>query len=669
MVGILTSLAFGIVGQTMTPEEVRLRLDAPITLKTDPVRLPVALDLIGNQVGIRIRCESELQPAVVVVGVKNKPAKEVIKHLTDGIGAASAVRNGTLLVGTRILTDDQAEQQAEREIRSIDSAIESRAKALKLDDPLDLAIAQRTSNLAVTAIQNAGVVKFPYQEIQIAANHSPAKRASVAILRVLGGESLRVPDGESRMISLASLDAERQQKCLAIFAQLKKEQTAWSKALDPYLKLMMKNDNGGYAGELFDKSVSFGEDAPDGFKILLRQVPYARMAEVEITSGGTTLVENWEPLPTNRVYVNPGGESFPSSKGAGIKVPLSDRVFEWESYMTKFRQGMLEAVDYSLLARFADPWRNEPMALTRVQPLAEVAARLDLNVVAYVSDGMLTSVLYGGPGGPTLSVPADQVLAMWGGTLRKKGDWLLAYTGDPAGYLDRQTNRVALGRFLTLALKPGALTFDQHLAARKEMGATQMSVARELARVVRPGFDSLNPISVETLEIFAAMNAGMLNAARTSGIPFANLTPALQNRVRGMVGYQRRRSRYMPDDTIDAPITFDDVRRSRLYLTQISETGLISSTNLNLNKNISPYPNYNFMGISQLTRFGNVGNALQSMGMAATWPARMDSIQFNLEIQRKRPQFFGTRQYITDVSAKPMSEAQLVQYLARNGGS
>ena len=135
----------------MSAEEIRTRLEAPVTFETGPVRLPVALDELGNMVGVRIRCDSELQPAVVAVFAKAQPAKEVLKRLLDGISAGSSIYQGTLQVGMGIVSPDLEEKRAAGAKASIQQWIDNRGKTAQIDKPLDPAYFARLGALALMA--------------------------------------------------------------------------------------------------------------------------------------------------------------------------------------------------------------------------------------------------------------------------------------------------------------------------------------------------------------------------------------------------------------------------------------------------------------------------------------------------------------------------------------
>jgi hypothetical protein len=669
MLSLLACFAIGQVPTQLTVDEVRQRLEYPVTYKSDPIRLPVALDEVGRMVGVRIRCESELQPAVVVVGVKNKPAKEVVQHLVSGVGAGSAIINGTLVVGMGITTSTETARQKERQLQAIKNTLDARAKQLKVDEPVDLQAATRTAALIVPALQvTDGSVRPPYQLVQETSQKAPVHRAVVELLRVVGPGGLRPEDDRPLVVSMRELDPERARKAQAVLDKFAREQSPWAKAFEQVMKLAA-NSGEGYYWDLLNKSISVDETKPDNFRITVTNTSWGRTVMAEIRAGSEELFSVGETLPRERIYTNPGGEYFPYTKAAGIKVSLGElatHLFELRRAASGGKQVPYEA---NLMKKIADPFRNEPLALTLAQPAAEVADRLGLNIVAFVGDSLLNSVVYGNYNLQDNQVPGEQVLSLvgnMGGTLRKRGDWLLGYCANPEAYLENQIDRVALGKFLGKALKPGALTFDQFLAARKEMSLGQLAFARQFARIVRPGFDSLNPVSIEMLELFQSLKPGQMTQAENGGIPFANLAPDIQIKFRGYISHQRRRQRFQPDDSIDAPPTQQEILSSRVFLVRSSRYGVLTLQGADLKRSTyNPYVNYSFHDFNRYRGIRNLDDVMAQFRGQAAWQARMDTMGFTVDITRRRPQGFTTSQYITDITTTPLSEAQVAQAIAR----
>lgn len=673
MIGILAFVAVSQTPAVMSAEEINRRLEAPISYRTDPVRLPVALDEIGALVGVRIRCEAELQPAVVVVGFKGRPAKEAVQHLMNGIGAGSFIQNGTLHVGIRVTTEREAEKQKELELKAIVSTLENRAKQLKLDDPLDTALAARTAAQAQLMVQTAASGEYrPYYNMYGAVRQAPAYRASIGILQAVGPELLRTTDDRTKVVSMRDLTPEQQAKVREKFRKLEKEQAAWSEPFVPLFKMLANNQFGYVDDDLLSKAVSLKGSKPDSFQIVVTPSSWGRTATVEISSGGEPLFEVNEGLPKQRVYTDPGGEPFQTQAASAIIIPLGEKVQRLEDSRTPDKDNKPKPHDWNLMKLIADPWRNEPLAFTRAQPMADVMLKLNQNFATYLGDGLMHQLAYNYYGNPVKEVRGDQVMQFvnYGGIsgLRKKGDWVIGYCSNPESYLENQVNRLALGKFLTLALKPGALSFDQFLAARKEMGANQLNIARQIARVVRPGFDSLNPINVDLLEVVSKLKPGMLNQMQTSGVPISNMPPDLQKRMMQYVGYMRR-SNYggYPSESIDAPPTLQEVRQARVFVSRTGVDGIMTMEGSERSgKSFTAYAYYQFQQASSLRYSTNVPAHVLNR---PSWLARMDTIQFRMEIQRKRTQMFGTSQYITDVAVAPLTQAQLVEALMRLNNS
>lgn len=671
MIAFLAAVIVSQAPQTMSAEEIWRRLEAPISIRTDPTRLANALDQIAGMVGVRIRCDAALEPAVVVVGVRNKPAKEIVKHLLDGIGAGSFVQGGTLHVGMKVASQEQTQKQRELELKALQSAIDGRAKTLKIDEPIDPQIAPRAAAQATMSFQSAnGEYRAPYQSMYNAASQAPSVRANAGLMRVVGAEALRLENDKSKTITLKSLDDKGYQEALGVFRKLETEQGPWADAFSQVHKLAAKSENYYIAEDLLSRSVSIKGSEPDNFRMIVSSQPWGRAVTIQILSGGEVLFESVESLPRQRFYTDPGGEYFNNQKASSSKVDLAEKVVRVEAYRKQSQDNKPKELDWNLMRLLVDPWRNEPISFTRAQPMADVAQKLDLNLVTYLGDGLITQLAYQFYNDNPTTISGDQVLSLAGyGTisgLRKKGDWLIGYCSNPEQYLSTQLDRPALGRFLNLALRPGALRFEQFLAARKEMGSQPLNTARQLARLVRPGFDSLNPVNIETLDLFAMLRPGQLSQARTVGIPIATLPPELESKLRQFIGYQRRRSQ-VPDDSIDAPPTFDDIRKSRLFLDQSSKNGILY---LDGQQGLSRlmftnYSYFNFQDFENFRGYSSAQQVAQNFNNRLSWPARMDTLMFRIEVKRKRTQAFGTSQYIVDVTQNPLSAMQAGQLVER----
>ncbi len=679
---MIAFLALAVVGQappTMSAEEIMQRLEAPISLRTDPTRLANALNQIGAQVGVRFECDAALQPAVVVVGVRGKPAKEVLQHLVDGIGASSFVYSGTMHVGMKVPTDEQMEKQREAEIKAINSSIESRANQLKIDDPIDPALAPRTAGQMLVALQVPnGEYRVSYQSFYQAASQAPPMRATVGLMRAIGGENIRLGNEKTKTITLKNLPEERRKAALGALDKLYEEQGPWADAFSQVIKLSANSQNYYLPEDLIARSVSIKGSKPNDFRLIISTTPWGRSANLQILSGGEVLFESMESLPRQRVYTDPGGEVFSSVKAREVKVELSERVARIESFRRSVLNGKVVEYDWNLMKMVADANRNEPISLTRVQPLADVVEKLDLNVVTYLGDGLINHLAYVANNDAATTIGGDQVLALTGygvtSGLRKKGDWLIGYCSNPEQYLSTQVSRPALGRFLSLALKPGALTFEQFVNARKELGIQQFNVAYMLARFIRPGFESLNPVNLEMLDMLAMMRPGQLNQARTTGITISSLPPELESKVRQSIGYQRRRNLHIPDDSIDAPPSLDEIRKAKLFLDQTSKVGMLALQNTPSNQPnsgrlmYSSYTYFNFQDFENYRRYTTLAQVAQTFQNRLLWPARMDTYTFRVEILRRRTQAFGTSQFITDITQNPLTPNQGAELVQRYFG-
>lgn len=679
---MIAFLALAVIGQapsTMSAEEIMQRLEAPITLRTDPTRLANALDQMGAQIGVRFQCDAALQPAVVVVGVRNKPAKEILKHLVDGIGGASFVYAGTMHVGMKVATDEQMEKQREAEIKAIDSNNESRAKQLKIDDPIDPTLAPRTASQLLIALQAPyGEYRMPYNSFYQAVAQAPPMRATAGLMRAIGGENLRLGNEKTKTITLKNLSEERRKSALEVLDKLYEEQAPWADAFTQVIKLSANAQNYYLPEDLIARSVSIKGSKPNDFRLAIATTPWGRSATMQILSSGEVLFESIESLPRQRVYTDPGGEMFPASKAREVKVELGEKVARIESFRRSIQNGKSVEYDWNLMKMVADPNRNEPISLTRAQPMADVAAKLNLNIVTYLGDGLISQMAYVQNNDASTTINGDQVLSLTSygviSGLRKKDDWLIGYCSNPEQYLSTQASRPALGRFLSLALKPGALTFEQFVNARKELGIQPFNIAYQLARFIRPGFESLNPINIETLDLIAMMRPGQLNQARTTGVTIASLPPELESKLRQFAGFQRRRNIHIPDDSIDAPPTMDEFRKAKLFLDQTSKMGTLALQNT---PGGQPGPNrlmytayayFNFQDFENYRRYTTVAQVAQTFQNRLLWPARMDTYTFRVEILRRRTQAFGTSQYITDITQSPLTPNQGAELVQRYFG-
>lgn len=664
MIAFLAGVVLSQVPSTMSAEEIWQRLEAPVSLRTDPTRLSNALDQIGGMVGVRIRCDAALQPAIVVVGVRGKPAKEIVQHLVNGIGATTFVQTGVLHIGMKQQTDEQTEKQKELEIKAIDSSLEARAKSMKIDDPIDPTIAPRVAGQAMMGFQimNGGNRYFNSSFYNSAAQ-SPSQRATVGILRALGGTYLRPENDKPKVITMKSVTEKESGPIREVLAKLETEQEPWAAAFTEVQRIAEKSEQYYIAEDLLARSISIKGSKPDNFRISITTQPWGRQLSVQILSGGEVLFETYESLPRQRVYTEPVGTHFNVAGAKDVRVDLDPKVTRLEQYRLPTNDNKPREYDWNLMKMVADTWRNEPISFTRAQPMADVALKLNLNLVTYLSDGLVTQLAYNYYSDTPKTLPGDQVLSLTGysgvGQLRKKDDWLLGYSGNPEQYLSNQIDRPALGRFLSQAIKPGALSFEQFLAARKEMGNNQLNLARQLARFLRPGFDSLNPVNLEALDMIAMLRPGQLSQARSSGILISSLPPELEQKMRMFVGYQRRRSA-VPDDSIDAPPTMNEIRQSKLFLEQSSKQGVIfleGQTSMPRSMYVN-YAYYNFQDFESFRNYTTVQQVLQRFANRASWACRQDTYMFRIEVKRKRSQAFGTTQYVTDVAQNPLTMAQ-----------
>lgn len=671
MFSLLAGIVLTQAPTAMSAEEIWQRLEAPISLRTDPTRLATAIDQIASMVGIRIRCDAALQPAVVVIGVRDKPAKEILTHLMDGIGAASFVQNGVLHISMRVATSEHVEKQRDFEIKAIAQSLENRAKQIKLDDPLDLSLAARAAAQIVQLFQtNQYNFGFATQFIQNAANQSPATRSAAKILKSLGPELLRVEGEKPKTLTLKSVSEEKAKNAREALETLEKEQAPWSDTFKTALNLAAKSENAYIAEELLSRCIPIKGNKPDNFNVLITPQPWGNLVNVQIMSGGEILFEVQDYFPRQRTYANISGEVFPVQTAKTVTVPLAERVIRLENYR-RMTDNKPKAFDWELMRKVCDPWRNEPISFTRAQPMADVALKLNLNLITYLGDSLVNQLAYPYHQDSPKEVTGDQVLALssYGATsgLRKKGDWIVGYCTDPEQYLANQIDRPAFGRFLSLAHRPGALTFEQFLRAKKELGTNQLNMARQLARIVRPGFDSLNPVNIEMLEVFGMLAPSQLNQARTSGITLSSLPIAAETKLRQFIGYQRRRAANPLDDSIDALPTVNEIRQAKIFLDQTSQYGIVTvdaspgqSAQMYL-----PYTYYRFQDFDMFKNYSSMQQVAQTLNNKLMWSGRKDTLMFRFEIKRRRSQQFGTIQYVTDVSQNPLSISQAGDLIQR----
>jgi hypothetical protein len=323
MLGILTTLAVLQVSATMSAEEIRARLEAPITFETGPVRLPVALEELGNSVGIRIRCDSELQPAVVAVFAKNQPAKDILKRLLDGISAGSSIYQGTLQVGMGIASPELEAKRLAGAKASIQQWIDNRGKTAQIDKPLDSAYFARLGALALIFLQGQGSesgYRAPHPEIYQSAMRSPLGRLFARSLAAVGPEALLQNPDKLAVISSKNLEQDQAAKVEKGLAEFIEEQSQSSAAMSDVWKVLNRGWEAYLPGSVVGAAEPLGDRKPDSIRIELLPDRWNRVITFQVLSGGQVIEEQQDYLGRQRAYIAPPGEPYDLSKANNIKV-------------------------------------------------------------------------------------------------------------------------------------------------------------------------------------------------------------------------------------------------------------------------------------------------------------------------------------------------------------
>ena len=653
MLGVIATLCLS--QAALSADEIYQRLEAPIRYQSEPVRLSVALDEIGALVGVRIRCESELQPAVVTLYVDGRPAKEAIQHLLKGVGGAMVVQSGTLRVGIPPPNEAQEAQRREEERKAINSYLDEKQKQLGTNEK-NAEEATNAAGKTLLFIQNPGYV--PYQALVEATRKNPVSRAAVKLLKAIGPELLQSEE-PSHTISLSNIPTEKVNAVREVLRELSADQAVWLNAFSQVRKIIGDGLSYQIPSSLLRDVIAANDAKVDGFDIEVRTGPWGRYIKLEFTSAGLPTMEYADSLPRKRGYLDAGGKRYSNPNAKALVVDANEIAIQ----IFRLRDGGAVPYDWNLMRKLADPWKNEPLGYTNASAMPKVAQQLKTNLAVFLTDSSLNNLFYYNPVGkvPT-TVNGEQALAAANyGTsgLREKDGWVYAYPQNPELYLSTQIDRAELGRYLKLALEPGALSFEQVLQAYRHMGPNNLHVARGLARIIRPGFDSLNPQQVEFLESLSKMSPATLRQARGGGIAFASLPKPLQARLQQFIGFRPRKTRDF-EDQYDAPPTIEDIRKSRLKLHNLSTPGVMVMEGSGVQGMYNPYGYYQFTPITD-ARLLPVIN--EEGKRRLTWPATLDEIRFELEIPRKVPQSFGVMQFTTNVAKDPMTPQQLIRYI------
>jgi hypothetical protein len=665
MLAILAASLLGFTGQKTSPEEIQKRLEMPVRISLEPVRLPVALAEIGGQVGVQVRCQPLLQKAIVVIQCDGKPAKELIQWLADEIGAGTTIKDGTLHFGLVDLTEEQASQIQDRDLASVKATLERNLKANKADEPLEPGYAQRLASVCITNLQHdqdefrRGSM-LPYTST----NRTPAYRAAFALLSALGPEILCTESG-NHTIDLSSLSnqPEKREQARQILARLNEEQRVWSDAFKPVFKLAGQNPYNGVSIDLLQNSVDISKTPINGFTCRINTLGSGRAVFLDFTSGSETIFDHSSYLPRFRFRKNLVGTPFLPSRGAGIKVELPVRVTAVDRLLRNPREAKFLNSDLSTIRSFADCWKNEPLSFTPVAAVPKLAEKLKLNFAIYLSDSLLFQLLQPIDSDTNTEISGDSLLSLilYGAqvsNLRQRDDWIFNGVGSPDEYLAAQLDRNALGQLLSTALRPGALTTNQAIALVKDNPGL-LNLGWMYSRIVRPGFDYLNPINTELLSLIAELTPSQFRGAETSGIPYMSLPKVMQQRVQRLLGYQRRWTRKVTDDE-GAPPTLTQVQGSRIFMARTSQVGVLLG-DINNDQTVNEtnrYSQYLFSDFEFL-RGQDPDSAVRQLLARPCWNARLEMTTFKIAIPRKPPIGFSTSHFATDVSLPPLTPRQL----------
>lgn len=621
MIGIAL-LAVTVLSQQapLTADEIKERLDRPVTLQTDPARLPVVLDQLGSLVGVHIRSEALLNRAIVVVSVRNKPAKEVFARLVNGIGAGSMIQNGEIIVGMEVATPEEAAKLEAEYAQSLKGWSNALYKNRGCDDPIDQKALDRAAAQGLLDIQSSqqGTWRSFNQVIFQVLAKTPSARFGARLFKIVGPELLAEnPDEESLYLSMRDLSEAKQGEVLKALGLLRQEQDSWAKTFAQLKALAVKTENYRLQPQIAEIE-PMDPAALTGFKLSISRKD--RSALVEVMSGNTPVLEFREYIPSKRQRgLRIEGERFDFYKAPTFTVPIGERPARYVAFLRPAPE-RLSQNDPELRRLLADPWKNEPLSFSGVQPLSQVAEKLGLNLVAFLSDQILYMLTYAQQPGKEVSNREVLSYVSFGGDrveLRKKDDWLVNGCYDPESYLRRQLDRAALGKFLSRAYKPGCLTFAEFCDARQALGRQHFQVAGTLAEIIQPGFQSLNNFAL-LMDFYSELNLAQRNQLAGGGIPIASLSPTARNAVMGIGmsfgGYRRPGD---PEGLFTDPPTKTEMMRAKIVLRSRQSAGLLSRYNDNGDPNFyARYTTYAFQSLDdfqgQPARAIEILNALPS---------------------------------------------------------
>lgn len=644
MLGCFLLLGVGLSAQqtTLTAEDIQLRLERPVTLSTVPTRLPMLLTQLGSRIGVPIKCQSELNNAVVMVAVRNQPAKEVIERLKDNIGAGTAIQAGSLLFGMRVTTPEELAKLEKQRVRTMRSYIDNLLTSSEAEKDLDVNEMTRAADLALAFLGQdpRGGFRPAHPIIFTVATRSPMDRFTARLLDAIGPDDLaRFIGDKPTFLDSKNLPEDIQRSVGKALGQLRKESDLWHDAFDKVQEVVDNTGNYGLPGSIADDSMPEKGVGLNGFRIAF--YPEDSQFLVEVLSGKESVSEK-------NIYVPGRGSRWINPKGSYInpsQLP-QETVAAPEDYlrlvtMANGVDGKPSPIDNELLSRISDPWKYDPLSFSMCSCLPELMTKLKLNLVAYLSDQGIYSVIY--PFATKKEFTTLELMNYAGsmgiGQLRKDGEWLTSGPGNPENYLKNQMDRVPLGKFLKRAYEVGCLTLEEYADAISKLPQDGSSKARQLASLVRPGFDSLNP-SYSFIEVYRRLTPGQRSLLRTSGLPISQLTGNSRRTVEGMSGVgRRRRFNGNPEGLYTDPPTRDELANAKMVLTTESTTGLLGTYGQQEDDNLyRRYMNYQFFDVAPYRRSRSnvdVNSVMNMIGMEKVRLCHRQTISMRINVPRK----------------------------------
>jgi len=637
---------------------------------TDPERLTVALDDLGSRVGVRIRCEADMNRAVVIVEAQNKPAREVFQKILDGIGAGSIIQGGTIYVGMGVASPAEKEKLQKQYVQTLKYTFENLCKRVETDKPLDDKELQNCAAFALASFnrdpQFGGIQVHP--SVYQIAGKTPIQRFCARLLQVVGPERFaEAPDTGVSYVTMKELPDDVQQKVLQVLETLRTEQDTWATAFAAVRKKALAVGATWLPIQITSDAEPIEKVQLTGFRAIVR--PDTHSVVIEALSGNEAMAEGQEYLPArNSRYINQSGQSFNASAADGFTVPYSDQIARLTD-MIAYGDGKPKPIDHDVLKLLASPWKNDPLSFCRSQPAGLVAQKLGLNLVAYLGDQVLYNTLYLNAG--LKEAKGSEVLnyLRYGGYtsgLWKKDDWLLVPCYDPESYLRHQMDRSYLDKFLSRVYQPGCMSLDEYCDHRKGIGRESFGMANMLAQLIQPGFDSLNPFG-GVADLWMELSPAQKGQMSNGGIAISSLPNKLFGYVNNLAqAYGGYRYPGEPEGLYTDPPTKQEVKKARLAIATKTTIGLLTRYNDNNEETYQRWANYAFTDLANWANVRtDINSVINSIPSQRARICHATTIGFVINVPRKQGAQVLATQYDADVSIPATPKNDLRDAIAR----